>query len=99
MTQTFEDLIDRFEVPGSSGPAELNRFLKLKSPSHGYQMRQAGYIPPKHWPVVLEEAERRGFSDVTLELLARLAIESKLRPTGTWSPSNIRPSARQTEAA
>lgn len=40
------------------------------APTHAHVMKLRGSIPPAHWSAVVSAAEARGFSDVSMDVLA-----------------------------
>lgn len=57
--------------------SDFARDIGLKRASHGTLMKLRGRIPVEHWNAVVGAARERGFSEITLEALAR----AHARPT------------------
>lgn len=65
--RTFKDVLQRWR------PLEK---LAQELGERGVTVRQWGNrnsIPPEHWLSIVQVAERYGFNDITIDLLARIA--------------------------
>jgi hypothetical protein len=67
---TFRDIIAQWPSLGDFA-ADLG-----VSYNTAKQMRFRNSIAPFHWPALVEAAERRGISGVTLDVIARLHVEA-----------------------
>lgn len=67
---TFQDVMAKW---GSY--ADFARDIGIK-PSHAEVMKVRKSIPPSHWPKIVKAAERRGCSEITYELLAKIAARA-----------------------
>lgn len=47
------------------------------SDSHARAMKRRNSIPPAYWAALVSAAERRGFQDITFELLAELSAKKR----------------------
>lgn len=63
MIRTVSDLISAF-----GGATEFSRAIGAK-PSTASEMKRRGSIPVNWWPLIVEEAARRGIGGVTYESL------------------------------
>ncbi len=71
MYADFRSVIDRWPKPSIAQFAEDVGIHYVTA----QVMRHRNSIGPDHWPAVVDAAQRRGFSEITLELLCRLRAE------------------------
>lgn len=64
--KTIRDVMDRWESAEALAEELGQKGVTVR------QWRNRGGIPPRYWLALLEAAERRGFSDITPELLTRI---------------------------
>lgn len=75
MHNDFRSVIDRWPKPSISQFADDVGIHYVTA----QVMRHRNSISPDHWPAVVDAAQRRGFREITLDLLCRLRAERSKR--------------------